>query len=202
MKNTMKRLLGGLLLGSMMVGLGAGCSKDSGQSGGSGSVNHDKDTIVIATMAETPSVSPYAHNATAGYMVNLLNYTSLLRLDNDLNPQPDLAESFTNIDPTCWEFKLRQDVKFHDGSTMEAEDVKASIEYGKTFPDGSLYNDSIESVEVMDEYTVRIHTKSPDASLLFNLTQHANAIVPKELIDAGNDFNQNPIGCGPYNSVD
>ena len=202
MKNTMKRLLGGLLLGSMMVGLGAGCSKDSGQSGGGGSVPHDKDTIVIATMGETPSVSPYAHNASAGYAVNLLNYTSLLRLDNDLNPQPDLAESFTNIDPTCWEFKLRQDVKFHDGSTMEAEDVKASIEYGKTFPDGSLYNDSIESVEVMDEYTVRIHTKSPDASLLFNLTQHANAIVPKELIDAGNDFNVNPIGCGPYKFVD
>ena len=54
----------------------------------------------------------------------------------------------------------------------------------------------------MDEYTVRIHTKSPDASLLFNLTQHANAIVPKELIDAGNDFNVNPIGCGPYKFVD
>ena len=72
MKNTMKRLLGGLLLGSMMVGLGAGCSKDGGQSGGGGGkVTHDKDTIVIATMGETPSVSPYAHNATAGYMLGV-----------------------------------------------------------------------------------------------------------------------------------
>ena len=200
MKKRTSRILSLTLLCAMVLGLLAGCSN----SGGNGSDSGDngsgevKDTITVATMAETPSVSPYDHNATAGYLVNLLTFTSLVRLDENLNAQPDLAESFTNISDTCWEFKLRQDVKFHDGSSMTAEDVKASLDYAKTFTEGALYNDSIESVEVVDEYTVRINTKVPDAALMFNLAQHANAIVPKALIDSGNDFNTNPIGTGPY----
>ena len=199
----MKKTLAILLSAVMMLGLLAGCSN----SGGNGSDSGDngsgevKDTITVATMAETPSVSPYDHNATAGYLVNLLTFTSLVRLDENLNAQPDLAESFTNISDTCWEFKLRQDVKFHDGSSMTAEDVKASLDYAKTFTEGALYNDSIESVEVVDEYTVRINTKVPDAALMFNLAQHANAIVPKALIDSGNNFGENPIGAGPYKFV-
>ena len=195
MKKRTSRILSLLLLCTMALGLLAGCSKSSG---GSGSGSADKDTITVATMAETPSLGPYDHNATAGWLVNLLTYTSLLRLDDNLNPVPDLAESYEAVSDTCWEFKLRQDVKFHDGSSMTAEDVKASLEYAKTFAEVSLFNDSIESVDVVDDYTVRINTKTPDASLLFNLTQHANAIVPKALIDSGNDFNTNPIGTGPY----
>ena len=200
MKKRTSRILSLTLLCAMALGLLAGCSN----SGGNGSDSGDngsgevKDTITVATMAETPSVSPYDHNATAGYLVNLLTFTSLVRLDENLNAQPDLAESFTNISDTCWEFKLRQDVKFHDGTQMTAADVKASLEYAKTFAEVSLFNDSIESVDVVDDYTVRINTKTPDASLLFNLTQHANAIVPKALIDSGNDFNTTPIGTGPY----
>ena len=191
----MKRMLALLLTLTLALGLLAGCSKSSG---GSGSGSADKDTITVATMAETPSLGPYDHNATAGWLVNLLTYTSLLRLDDNLNPVPDLAESYEAVSDTCWEFKLRQDVKFHDGTQMTAADVKASLEYAKTFAEVSLFNDSIESVDVVDDYTVRINTKTPDASLLFNLTQHANAIVPKALIDSGNDFNTNPIGTGPY----
>ena len=203
MKKRTSRILSLTLLCAMALGLLAGCSN----SGGNGSDSGDngsgevKDTITVATMAETPSVSPYDHNATAGYLVNLLTFTSLVRLDENLNAQPDLAESFTNISDTCWEFKLRQDVKFHDGSSMTAEDVKASLDYAKTFTEGALYNDSIESVEVVDEYTVRINTKVPDAALMFNLAQHANAIVPKALIDSGNNFGENPIGAGPYKFV-
>ena len=195
MKKRTSRILSLLLLCTMALGLLAGCSKSSG---GSGSCSADKDTITVATMAETPSLGPYDHNATAGWLVNLLTYTSLLRLDDNLNPVPDLAESYEAVSDTCWEFKLRQDVKFHDGTQMTAADVKASLEYAKTFAEVSLFNDSIESVDVVDDYTVRINTKTPDASLLFNLTQHANAIVPKALIDSGNDFNTNPIGTGPY----
>ena len=195
MKKRTSRILSLLLLCTMALGLLAGCSKSSG---GSDSGSADKDTITVATMAETPSLGPYDHNATAGWLVNLLTYTSLLRLDDNLNPVPDLAESYEAVSDTCWEFKLRQDVKFHDGTQMTAADVKASLEYAKTFAEVSLFNDSIESVDVVDDYTVRINTKTPDASLLFNLTQHANAIVPKALIDSGNDFNTNPIGTGPY----
>ncbi len=202
MKKRTSRILSLTLLCAMALGLLAGCTKDAnGGNGGTGNSGEKKDSIVVATMAETPSLSPTEHNATAGYLVNLLNYTGLMRLDNDLNPVPDLAESYEAVSETEWEFKLRQDVKFHDGSSMTAADVKASLEWAKTFPEVALFNDDIESVEGVDDYTVRIKTPTPSPVLLFNLTQHANSVVPKALIDSGNDFNQNPIGAGPYKFV-
>lgn len=199
MKKPTKRLTALLMAGMLCLGLVAGCGKDGGSQGKNSSGN--KDTLVVATMAETPTLSPVEHNATAGYYMNLMNFTGLMRLDEDLNPVLDLAESYEAISDTEWEFKLRQDVKFHDGTSMKAEDVKASLEWAKGFTEVSLYNDNIQSVEVVDDYTVRITTPTPSPVLLFNLTQHGNAIVPKKLIDEGHDFNTQPIGTGPYKFV-
>ena len=199
MKKPTKRLTALLMAGMLCLGLVAGCGKDGGSQGKNSSGN--KDTLVVATMAETPTLSPVEHNATAGYYMNLMNFTGLMRLDEDLNPVLDLAESYEAISDTEWEFKLRQDVKFHDGTSMKAEDVKASLEWAKGFAESSLYNDNIQSVEVVDDYTVRITTPTPSPVLLFNLTQHGNAIVPKKLIDEGHDFNTQPIGTGPYKFV-
>lgn len=199
MKKPTKRLTALLMAGMLCLGLVAGCGKDGGSQGKNSSGN--KDTLVVATMAETPTLSPVEHNATAGYYMNLMNFTGLMRLDEDLNPVLDLAESYEAISDTEWEFKLRQDVKFHDGTSMKAEDVKASLEWAKGFTEVSLYNDNIQSVEVVDDYTVRITTPTPSPVLLFNLTQHGNAIVSKKLIDEGHDFNTQPIGTGPYKFV-
>lgn len=151
MKKPTKRLTALLMVGMLCLGLVAGCGKDGGSQGKNFSGR--KDTLAVATMAETPTLSPVEHNATAGYYMNLMNFTCLMRLDEDLNPVPDLAESYEAISDTEWEFKLRQDVKFHDGTSMKAEDVKASLEWAKGFAEVSLYNDNIQSVEVVDDYT-------------------------------------------------
>ena len=66
-----------------------------------------KDSIVIATMGETPTLSPYSHNATAGSYMNLLTYSTLFATDMDLNPQPELVESYENESETRWVFHLR-----------------------------------------------------------------------------------------------
>lgn len=186
------------MVGMLCLGLVAGCGKDEGSKE---SGNRGKDSLVVATASEPSTLSPVEHNASGGYYVNLLNFTCLMRLDENSEPVPDLAESYEVISDTVWEFKLRQDVKFHDGSDMTAEDVKASLEWAKGFTEVSIYNDNIQSVEVVDDYTVRITTPTPSPVLLFNLSQHGNAIVPKELIDEGHDFNTDPIGTGPYKYV-
>ena len=72
---------------------------------------------------------------------------------------------------------------------MTVEDVKASLEWAKTFPEVSLYNSDIVSVDIVDDDTIKITTPGPDAMLLNNLCHHGNAIVPKALIDSGHDFN-------------
>ena len=200
MTNRKTRLLSLLLASVMTLALLSGCSKDTGSS--SGNSGKGKDSLVVATMSETPSMGPYDHNAVAGDYMNQLVYSSLFETDADLNPVPELVDTYENTSDTEWLFHLKQGVKFHDGSDLTSEDVVASITYAKTCPEVSLYNGSILSVEAVDDYTVKMTTDGPSATLLYDLCHHGNSIVPKELLDSGNDFNENPIGCGPYKFVD
>ena len=200
MRNRKLRLLSLLLATVMMLGLLAGCNS-SGGGDKKGSDGGKKDSIVIATMSETPSLSPYDHNATAGSYMNLLTYSTLFNTDVEMNPQPNLVESYENTSETEWVFKLKQGVKFHNGDEMKAEDVVASIEYGKTCAEVNLYNQCVDTIEAVDEYTIKITTPGPSAVLLNHLCHHGNAIVPKKLLDEGHDFATDPVGSGPYKFV-
>ena len=208
MRNRKLRVLSLLLVLVMAAGLLAGCGgndapkgdtpKQDGEKGDSGTA---RDSIIIATANETPSLSPTEHNAVAGDYMNMLTYNHLFRTDMTLEPVPDLVDTYENLDDSTWQFKLKQGVKFHDGTEMKAEDVKASLEWAQGFAEVNLYNNDIKSVEVVDDYTIEIKTDGPDAMLLSNLCHHGNSVVPKALIDSGNDFNTNPIGTGPYKFV-
>ena len=201
MRNRKLRLLSLFLATVMMLGLLAGCNSSGGddkKSSGGGS----KDSIVIATMSETPSLSPYDHNATAGVYMNLLTYSTLFRTDVEMNPQPNLVESYENTSETEWVFKLKQGVKFHNGDEMKAEDVVASIEHGKTCPEINLFNRCVETIEAVDDYTFKITTPGPSAVLLNHLCHYGNSILPKKLLDEGHDFASDPVGSGPYKLVE
>ena len=211
------RALSLLLVLVMAFGLFAGCSKDEQQPADDGdqpsnggdanqgdqpSSDGGKDSIIIATANETPSLSPVEHNAVAGDYMNGLTYATLFRSNLDtLEPEPYLVDTYESVSDTEWQFKLKEGVKYHNGETMTAEDVKASIEWAQGFAEVSLYNSDIVSVEVVDELTFKITTEGPDAMLLSNLSHHGNAIVPKALIDSNHDFNTDPVGAGPYKFV-
>ena len=156
-----------------------------------------RDTVVIATESEPPTLHPFDHKSvTAGYM-NLLTYSCLFMIDVDtLQPVPDLCRSYENVSETEWLFTIYDNVTFHDGTHMTAEDVKASMEYGRAFATTKDYTSFWTDIEVVDDYTIKVTTDGPYALTLFNLA--SIKIVPKALIDEGNDFNQNPIGSGPY----
>ena len=211
------RVLSLLLVLAMAFGLFAGCSKDEQQpvddgdqpsnggdanQGDQPSSDGGKDSIIIATANETPSLSPVEHNAVAGDYMNGLTYATLFRSNLDtLEPEPYLVDTYESVSDTEWQFKLKEGVKYHNGETMTAEDVKASIEWAQGFAEVSLYNSDIVSIEVVDELTFKITTEGPDAMLLSNLSHHGNAIVPKALIDSNHDFNTDPVGAGPYKFV-
>ena len=211
MRNRKLRVLSLLLALAMMIGLFAGCSNNAGgdtktddpgkTNEGGTNKSEGKDSIIIATMSETPSVHPCDHNATAGSYMNQLTYSSLFKSDMELNAVPNLVDTYENLNETEWQFTLKKGIKFHDGSEMKAEDVKASLEWAKGFPEVSLYNDDIVKVDVVDDYTFKITTDGPDAILLNNLCHHGNSIVPKALLDADHDFGKEPIGSGPYKLI-
>lgn len=168
----------------------------------SGTSANDRDSIVIATLGETPSVHPYDHNATAGSYMNLLTYDTLFRNDVNQNPQPHLVESYENIDDSTWQFTLKQGILFHNGEEMKGQDVEASIEWAMTFAEVMPSHEKMLGIDVVDDYTFTLHTDGPYALLITNLASHGNAILPKSLIDQGHDFGEEPIGSGPYKLVE
>src|SRR5690606_32926905 len=118
--------------------------------------------------------------------------------------EPDLAESWeASEDNRVWTFKLREGVQFHgDFGELKAEDVVYSIERAAD-PQRSSFAAGfagIEKVEALDDYTVRITLKYPDASFLGRVSDYhgGNIVSKKAATEAGNQFGGKPIGTGPF----
>ena len=165
------------------------------------SADAGKDTLIIATANETPSLTTNLHNAVAGDYLNEMTHSGLFKTNENLEAVPDACESYEILSDTEWQFKIYEGIKYHNGMTMTAEDVKASLELCQNSPEVAQYGQSIKSVEVIDDLTVKITTNGPQSGLLNDLCHHGNCILPKELIESGHDFNKEPIGSGPYKLV-
>lgn len=164
---------------------------------------HESDLLRIAFTSEPPSLGLYDHSSLISVQMNTLTFNGLIRIDNEtLEPVCDLAEDYSVENDTDWTFTLKKGVKFHNGEEMTADDVVASIMHAKSIPAAALYTASIDTIEAADKYTVNLKTTEPYAGLLYDLAYYYNFIVPKSLIDAGNDFSKNPIGTGPYKLVE
>lgn len=124
--------------------------------------------------------------------VNEQIFEGLVRFDGGTQIAPLLAESWTNPDESTWVFKLKPNVKFHNGSTLTAEDVKYSLEQLKSTPFGEIFNSTIQTVEVVSDTEVRIVTSGPDPILLNKL---AFLFIVDNEVDA-----EDPVasGSGPY----
>jgi ABC-type transport system substrate-binding protein len=115
-----------------------------------------------------------------------------------------LAESWDMVDPSTWDFRLRQGVKFHNlppvhGREMTAEDVKYSYDLLKDKPGYANRGILIKDVEVRDKYTVRFHLKSPDPNYHLNsVNSFSPVIVPREAVEAPGGLAKHPVGTGAF----
>ena len=118
----------------------------------------------------------------------------------DLSPEPWLATSAEQIDPLTWEIVLREDVKFHNGSMMDAEAVKASLERTIRLSAASADNLGIDSVSAKDDHTIMVTTTEPRPTLPGLLTSPATAITDAAAVDAAGEDNFIAAGAltGPY----
>jgi peptide/nickel transport system substrate-binding protein len=160
-----------------------------------------KDTFVVDLVNEPSSLDPQKQWNPDSYYVYRNVFDNLLTRDNDGKIVPQIATEWDYKSPSEVVFKLRDDVKFHDGEPLTAEDVAFSvsriIDPAFKSPQISQFN-KIKSAEATGENEVTIVTDGPYPVLLAQLVKLS--IVPKHVVEkVGDDaFNANPVGSGPY----
>ncbi|NCB02313.1 MAG: ABC transporter substrate-binding protein [Spirochaetia bacterium] len=157
--------------------------------------------ITIGVDQEAIGLDPHIVTAFSSHRRLDLLYNKLVRLDENLVVVPDLAESWDIPNNLTYIFHLRKGVKFHNGREMVASDVKYSLERvmdPKTASPGRSYLALVESVDVVDEYTVKLTLSAPLASLLDSLTSNNISIVPKEAVEANGNLQKVAVGTGPF----
>lgn len=160
----------------------------------------DPTTITVALPADITSLDPMGHNDIYSEKVSFLLFNRLFKFDTNFKPVPDVAKSWKQPSPKEWLITIQSGVKFHDGSEMTSADVKYSLERSKESPKVKHVLAEVESVSVVDKYTVKITTKTPFAPFLFTLAHAGASIVPQKYASSSDNW-KNPIGSGPYTFV-
>ncbi len=157
-----------------------------------------KDTLVVATTKDYGTLMPYdwiggpPSRLYSGVVETLYEYTE------DLEPTPLLAESMTyDTDACVATIKLRQGVKFHDGTEMKASDVVYSIQYLGESSYGGNYSFDYDNVKAVDDYTVELPTVGvvgPLEDQLCSVYVFSQANTEAQ----GENVGQNMVATGPF----
>lgn len=171
--------------------------------------------IVVGLEAEPTSLDAHQISDYNSSRAAMELYDQLVRFkDESTELEPSLATKWdVSEDGLEYIFYLRQDVKFHDGTPFNAEAVKFSIDR-QIDPNHPFHNTgqyayadftfgSVQSVTVVDPFTVKIKLIEPFAPFLSNMAMHAASIVSPAAVEKyGADFTKNPVGTGPFKFVD
>jgi peptide/nickel transport system substrate-binding protein len=159
--------------------------------------------LVVATWDEPISLDP-ANTAAAGLNPIRLVFDTLVVQGGDFTSHPGVAESWTAApDGRAYTFRLKKNVRFHDGTPLDARAVKFSLD--RTTSPQAKANVTIslagiyQATEVVDDLTARVVLTQPYAAFLDGLSEGYFAIVsPTAVARFGRDFDRNPVGSGAY----
>lgn len=158
-------------------------------------------TLIVAQDDSPRMMNPHGDDSDAGlqYFANFFDGL-VQRKGADGTLAPALAEKWERVDALTWKFYLRKGVKFHNGNPFTAHDVKFSFERTANPEVSEFVNfgKSLESVEVVDDYTVVVKTKTPIPWFVNNM--HQLFIMDKESTEKRDpgDVMVKPIGTGAY----
>lgn len=197
------RKFGTLLTAALILGLILlpGCS-----SGGSSPEDGADTSLTFAQQSDVFSLDPTNQRDTESFIVIDHIYDTLVTFNQDLEIVPRLAEDWRQIGELTWEFDLRDDVTFHDGTPLTAEAVVFSLmrnlDTTLQFPVHSTMRPILKG-EAVDDHTVRIITKEPSPTLLAALTLRPYVMPPHYIEEYGwEHLHNHPMGSGPYQFVE
>ncbi|HUG36564.1 MAG TPA: ABC transporter substrate-binding protein [Candidatus Limnocylindrales bacterium] len=163
--------------------------------------------LLAASGADPPSLDPHQESTFANVQLVAPLYSTLLQFDPLKYPNiiGDVGTEWkTAPDGLTVTVKIRSGIRFHDGSTLTAADVKATYDKIVFPPAGTrsvrkAHYSAVKSIESPDASTVVFTLKHPSASFLANLASPWNAIFPKKYLDKDpNHFMKNVVGSGPF----
>lgn len=158
-------------------------------------------TLAVAIEADAVTLDPRLAIDAFGNKIAKLIFSGLFRLDEKLQVVPDLASSWEQPNSSTYRIHLKSGVRFHNGRTLTAEDVVASI---RSILDGTIASpyraayERVKSIDIEDPLTLRITLTEPYAPFL---TALCVGIVPFDAHAMGETFGTTPIGTGPYKLV-
>ena len=164
-------------------------------------------TLIYAAGADPDNLDPANAESNPSEAANRMMYENLVRFDEKLKIVPGLATKWEQSkDGLTWTFFLRKGVKFHDGTPFNAEAARGFIErmIGPEKPlKAGLFAPLVNSAEIVNEYTVKVHLKTPFAFFLNNLAHSASGIIsPTALKTYGKDISRQAVGTGPFKFVE
>lgn len=167
-------------------------------------------TLRHASAFDPQSMDPHALALLYHTRIVTQVYEGLVNRDKEFKLEPSLAVSWQALDATTWRFKLRPNVRFHDGAPFTADDAIFSIERAKAPTSQRRFTlGSVKSVRKVDELTIDIVLDSPDAVLpekLYLVFMMSKAWAAKHGVERPQDFNgkqetfavRNANGTGPF----
>src|SRR5678816_4211940 len=195
----MRRLASRVLIGLLVLGFANGTvpPADAQKRGG---------TLTIVRPTDPVSLDPNLETTAPGAWVYFNMLEGLLTLDDKMQVKPSLATSYEVMSPTKVRFKLRPNVKFHDGTPLNAAAVKFTYDWAlKGTPPARWASlaGSLDGAEVVDNLTVDIVTREPYGPVLRTLAMYCMGIVsPTAVGKLGADFSRAPVGTGPFKFVE
>jgi peptide/nickel transport system substrate-binding protein len=167
--------------------------------------------VVVVQSGEAATLDWHMHCDKNAHEPDRQIFDTLLRRNlKTLQLEGNLAESWRVVNDTTWQFKLKRNVKFHNGEPFDAAAVKFSIERmlnPKQGAPGRTSIATIDHVDVVDPYTVNVITKAPFPLLGVRMSPgHCGTVgivPPKYLAEVGDaGFAVKPVGTGPYKFVE
>ncbi len=199
-----------VLLAFMLLGVPlAGCERDAGSAG--------PDTKLNLYGIDPITLDPAISGEALSHEFILQIFSGLVRLDDNLEPAPDIAERWeVGDDGRTYTFYLRKGVSFHDGRAVTAQDVKYSWERATDLATGSQTAATylgdivgvkeklsgragdISGVKVVDDYTIEVTIDAPKSYFLSKMTYPVTFIVDRNQAAAAGNWWRRPNGTGPF----
>ncbi len=162
----------------------------------------DTSTLNVILSSEPPNADPHNNTRLSSWAVQEEVFDKLVTKDEAGNILPDLALEWEQIDDVTTRFTIRDDVTFHDGSALTAEDVAFSLQRACTSAGSQTFFIQFDpdNIKVVDTYVVDVATKQPFAAVLNYLASARGAILPKAVVESVGDeaFARAPVGSGPF----